>query len=75
MAQVKVMFVNHAGGGFADYVLTDEGTTLGTFIRNMVPDARPEQLVIRVNNDVGTQSQVLRDGDRVTTTPTNLKVA
>jgi len=73
--QIRVMFVNHAGGGFADTVLTNPETTLASFIASVMPGQSTGQLSIRVNNEIEQQSYVLQDGDKVTTTPTNLKVA
>ena len=73
--QIRVMFINHVGGGFADTVLINPETTLASFIASMMPDQSTGQLSIRVNNEIEQQSYVLQDGDKVTTTPTNLKVA
>jgi hypothetical protein len=65
----KVFYVNNLGGGFADHIEIREGTTVGQFFTQRLPDAEPQDYLIRVNRLPATREQVLVDGDRITITP------
>ncbi len=46
---MKIFFINHHGGGFADYVEVSEGTTVEQFFEQRIPDGKPENYLIRVD--------------------------
>jgi sulfur carrier protein ThiS len=72
---MRVLFINNAGGGFADHIEVEAGTTLTQLFAQRLPGARPEDYLIRVNRlPVGAQ-QVLQEGDRVSMTPTKIEGA
>ncbi len=72
---MRILFINNEGGGFADYVDVAEGTTVETLFGKELPDRKPEDFLIRVNRQPVAQDYVLRDGDRVTMTPTKIEGA
>jgi len=67
---MKILFVNNDGGGFADYVETVEETTVEKFFKDRLPNRKSEDYLIRVNRQPVPSDYVLKDGDRVTMTPT-----
>jgi len=70
---IKVLFINNDGGGFADYVEIEAGTTVNAFFRDKIGgDASPADYTIRVNRQPIASSQELVEGDRVTFTPTKI---
>lgn len=71
---MKVLFINNAGGGFADRVVVADGMTVETFLREMLDDEELDLSTykIRVNGDPVTTSQTLCDGDKCTCTPVKI---
>jgi sulfur carrier protein ThiS len=72
---MKVLFVNNDGGGFADYVEIDEGTSVKQFFEERMEGAKPHNYLIRVNRMPVAPDQVLRDGDRISITPVKIEGA
>ena len=72
---MKVLFVNNDGGGFADYVEAAEGTTVEKFFRDRLSNRKSEDYLIRVNRQPVPSDYILKDGDRVTITPTKIEGA
>ena len=72
---MQVLYINNDGGGFADYVDVPEGTTVEQFFQKELPGRPPEDYLIRVNRQPVSRDQVLKDGDRVTVTPTKIEGA
>jgi len=72
---MQVLYINNDGGGFADYVDVPEGTTVEQFFQKELPGRQPEDYLIRVNRQPVSREQVLKDGDRVTVTPTKIEGA
>ena len=66
---MKIFWLNNDGGGYADYVQVDEGTTVEQFIKDQLPGRCPHDFLIRVNRQPVARDQVLQEGDRVTATP------
>jgi len=71
----RVLYINNGGGGFADHVEVPQGTTVEQFFDERMPDRCPEDFLIRVNRQPVSPEQALRDGDRVTITPTKIQGA
>ena len=69
---MKILFLNNSGGGFADYVDVPENTTIDQFISRQLPEYAPGDLLIRVNRQPVAADQMLREGDRVSATPTKI---
>lgn len=72
---MQITYINNDGGGFADYVDTAPGTTVSQFFQQQLPDARPEDYLIRVNRQPVAADYVLQEGDRVSATPTKIEGA
>ena len=72
---MRILVINNDGGGFADYVDIDEGTTVQRLFEKQIKSAIPENYLIRVNRQPVPADQVLQEGDRVSFTPTKIEGA
>ena len=72
---MKLLFINNLGGGFADYVDVNDGTTVEQFFEDKMVHERPEDYLIRVNRQPVPRDYVLQENDRVTLTPTKIEGA
>jgi hypothetical protein len=73
---MRVLVINNDGGGFADYQpLPESGLTVRQLFEQQVPRGKPESYLIRVNRLPAAEDQVLRDGDRISITPTKIEGA
>lgn len=71
---MQVLFINNAGGGFAERVTVEAGTTILQFFNKRIGgDIKNYQ--VRVNREGCEQYQVLENGDRITITPTKVEGA
>jgi hypothetical protein len=69
---MKCLFVNNEGGGFADHIDVEEGTTVAKLFAQKLPDRSPQDFLIRVNRQPAAADQVLQEGDRISMTPTKV---
>jgi molybdopterin converting factor small subunit len=70
---ISVFFVNNDGGGFADNVQVNEGTTIAEFVAAKIGvSANLNNYMIRVNRDVVARTYELQDGDSISLTPTKI---
>jgi hypothetical protein len=78
-AQISVTIVQNSGGGVRITTEIPAGTTLGTFLADKVPDARPTDrvgVISRTGSRVPCNAEyTLADGDTVSFTPTSMKAA
>ena len=72
---MRILFINNDGGGFADYVEVESGTTVAAFFEERLPSGKPEDYLIRVNRQPVSAEQVLQEGDRISATPTKVEGA
>ena len=72
---MRILVINNDGGGFADYVEIDEGTTVQNLFEQQIHSAHPENYLIRVNRQPVPADQVLHEGDRISFTPTKIEGA
>lgn len=72
---MRVLFINNDGGGFADNINVDDGTTVAKLFAEKIPHGRPQDYLIRVNRQPASAEQVLHDGDRVSFTPVKIEGA
>ena len=72
---MKILFINNDGGGFADYVAVDEGTSVEKFFSEQLPGRSAEDYLIRVNRQPVARDYHLQDSDRITMTPTKIEGA
>ena len=72
---MRVLFLNNEGGGFADHVEVEPGTSVANFLADKLPGRSPTDFLIRVNRQPVASDQVLAEGDRVTATPVKIEGA
>ena len=72
---MRILFINNDGGGFADTIEVSEGTTIGQLFQERISQGEPADYLIRVNRQPAAADQVLREGDRVSCTPTKIEGA
>ncbi|MBY0528010.1 MAG: hypothetical protein K2R98_31725 [Gemmataceae bacterium] len=72
---MQILFVNNDGGGFADQIEIDPGTTVARLFEQRLPGRKAEDYLIRVNRQPASADQMLQAGDRVTMTPTKIEGA
>ncbi len=58
---MKILWINNDGGGFADYVNVNEGTTVRSFFSEKLHDCNPEDYLIRKAAAVVINPQNLHD--------------
>ena len=69
---MKVMFINNSGGGFADHIDVEAGTTVTQLFAQRLSGAKAEDYLIRVNRLPASADQILQEGDRVSMTPSKI---
>lgn len=72
---MRVLYINNDGAGFADYVNVDDDMTVDQFFDQEMPGRKPTDYLIRVNRQPVPRDYVLKEGDRVTITPTKIEGA
>jgi sulfur carrier protein ThiS len=72
---MRILVINNDGGGFADYVEVQQGTTVQQLFERQVQSPKPENYLIRVNRQPVPADQVLCEGDRISFTPTKIEGA
>jgi sulfur carrier protein ThiS len=72
---MRLLVINADGGGFADYLEVDEGTTVRELFEQQVQTPDPKNYLIRVNRQPVPADQVLQEGDRISFTPTKIEGA
>ena len=72
---MKVLFINNSGGGFADFIEIESGTTVTQLFAERLPGGNPDDYLIRVNRLPVSGDQALREGDRVSMTPVKIEGA
>lgn len=72
---MKILYINNDGGGFADHIEVAKGTTVEKLFQDRVPGGKAENYLIRVDRQPAAASDVLREGQRVSFTPTKIEGA
>ena len=72
---MKILVINNDGGGFADYLEVDDGTTVEQLVGQQIGSAKAENYLIRVNRQPCASDQVLQPLDRISITPTKIEGA
>ncbi|MFH1881591.1 MAG: molybdopterin converting factor [Planctomycetota bacterium] len=72
---MRLLYINNDGGGFADYVDVTECITVEQFFKDKMQGSKPDDFLIRVNRQPVPREYVLKEGDRVTVTPTKIEGA
>ncbi|MEZ6096892.1 MAG: molybdopterin converting factor [Pirellulaceae bacterium] len=71
---MKILYINNDGAGFADYIEVDAAMTVSQFFQSR-NKGNPADFLIRVNRQPVASDYVLKDGDRVSITPTKIEGA
>lgn len=69
------MYINNAGGGFADYLNIENNTTIEKLFQQKMPNEAAPDYLIRVNRQPVPKEYVLQENDRVTITPVKIEGA
>lgn len=72
---MRIMYINNAGGGFANYVEIENSTSIDKLFKDKMPNEEPHDYLIRVNRQPVPKDYILRENDRVTITPTKVEGA
>ena len=72
---MKILLINNDGGGFADHIDIEDDTTVAALFAQRLPGRKSEDFLIRVNRQPVSADQVLREGDRISITPTKIEGA
>lgn len=72
---MRVLYINNDGGGFADFIDVEPGTTVQRLFDDRVKHGRPADYLIRVNRQPAPADQVLQEGDRISFTPLKIEGA
>jgi hypothetical protein len=75
MHRMRILFVNNDGGGFADHIEIEPGTTVQRLFEQQIESGKPADYLIRVNRQPTASDYVLQEGDRVSITPTKIEGA
>jgi sulfur carrier protein ThiS len=69
---MRIMYINNAGGGFANYVNVEEGINIEKLFKQKMPNENAADYLIRVNRQPVPKDYVLKENDRLTITPTKI---
>ncbi len=69
---MRILFINNLGGGFADFINVEEGTSIEKLFKQKMSNENTEDYLIRVNRQPVAKDYVLKENDRVTITPTKI---
>jgi len=72
---MRILWINNDGAGFADYITVPEGIAVQELFNQRMPNAKPQDYLIRVNRQPVAADQVLHEGDRVSFTPVKIEGA
>jgi len=72
---MRIMYINNAGGGFANYMEIEENTSIEKLFKQKMPHEQSQDYLIRVNRQPVPKDYILKENDRVTITPTKIEGA
>ena len=72
---MRILFVNNLGGGFADFINVEVGTSIEKLFKQKMSCENSEDYLIRVNRQPVPKDYCLKENDRVTITPTKIEGA
>ena len=72
---MKILYINNHGGGFADHIEVEDGTTVQKLFKQKMPDADPADYLIRVDRMPASADQILLPGSRISITPLKIEGA
>jgi len=69
---MRILFIDNLGGGYADFINVEEGTTIDKLFKEKMPNENAADYLIRVNRQPVPRDYRLVENDRVTITPTKI---
>lgn len=72
---MRILFIDNDGAGFADYIDIAENTNIEQFFKIKMSGREASDYLIRVNRQPVSRDYVLKEGDRITITPTKIEGA
>lgn len=72
---MRILFIDNDGAGFADYIEVAENTTVEQFFAIKMQSRQATDYMIRVNRQPVPRDYILKEGDRITITPTKIEGA
>ena len=72
---MRILFINNHGGGFADFINVEDGTSIEKLFKQKMSCENAADYLIRVNRQPVPKDYVLKENDRVTITPTKIEGA
>jgi hypothetical protein len=72
---MRILFINNLGGGFADHIEVQEGTTVAALFEQKMPNSDASDYLIRVDRLPASADQVLQSGSRISITPLKIEGA
>ena len=72
---MRILYINNQGGGYADFINVEEGTTIDKLFKGKMSCENAENYLIRVNRQPVPKDYCLKENDRVTITPTKIEGA
>ena len=72
---MQLLFINNDGGGFADRIVVRDSLTVRELFAERMSGRHASDYLIRVNRQPVEPECVLKDGDRVSFTPTKIEGA
>jgi len=70
----RILLINNLGGGFADYLDVEQGTTVNQLFEQRV-GGKADDYLVRVNRLPVARDQVLQEMDRISITPVKIEGA
>lgn len=72
---MRILFINNLGGGFADHIEVQDGTTVAELFDQKMPNSDAGDYLIRVDRMPASADQVLQSGSRISITPLKIEGA
>lgn len=72
---MRILYINNDGAGYADYIDIAENTTVEQFFKIKMSGREANDYMIRVNRQPVARDYILKEGDRITITPTKVEGA
>jgi sulfur carrier protein ThiS len=72
---MKILVINNHGGGYADYMEVEAGTTVPQLFNQVVPGGKADDYLIRINRQPVPKDHILQEGERVSITPVKIEGA
>lgn len=72
---MRILYINNEGGGFADHIEIEAGTTVARLFEQRIGSGKPSNYLIRVNRQPVNADYVLQEGDRASITPLKIEGA